>query len=94
MTKCHSRYTAFDSTKYHPGLYAKDGDNQYDAFEKDIGVVHFFFQVDFYPFRLTLLFQGTHSLPVPAGTADDLDRLHFPDGRPPWTLPWIQPHLR
>ena len=28
-----------------PGLYAKEGDNRYNAFEKDIAVVHFFFQV-------------------------------------------------
>ena len=27
------------------GLYANEGDNRYNAFEKDIAVVHFFFQV-------------------------------------------------
>ena len=27
------------------GLYKTEGDNSYNAFEKDIAVVHFFFQV-------------------------------------------------
>ena len=29
----------------HKGLYKQEEDNSYNAFEKDIAVVHFFFQV-------------------------------------------------
>ena len=29
------------------GLYKEEEDNSYNAFEKDIAVVHFFFQVTF-----------------------------------------------
>ena len=33
------------SLKLILGLYSKQEDNYYDAYEKDIAVVHFFFQV-------------------------------------------------
>ena len=36
------------SLKLILGLYSKQEDNYYDAYEKDIAVVHFFFQVCLY----------------------------------------------
>ena len=36
-----------------PGLYANKEDNYYNAFEKDIAVVHFFFQVRLHAFFIT-----------------------------------------
>jgi hypothetical protein len=35
------------------GLYANKEDNYYNAFEKDIAVVHFFFQVRLHTFLIT-----------------------------------------
>ena len=69
------------------GLYEKEGDNKYNAFDKDIAVVHFFFQVITVAICLYLIcwcwscssfWSGTKCVPVQASTEHDLDWLHIP----------------
>ena len=59
--------------KLIPGLYSKQEDNYYDAYEKDIAVVHFFFQVAYitviiiilsYSPLKTLNYLGANCIPV------------------------------
>ena len=68
------------------GLYSKKEDNYYEAYERDIAVVHFFFQVTWYlqvntQGSMIDIVPGADHIPVPALAADDGYRLHLTDWR-------------